>query len=69
MIENQDLNKESINPKSMLNVEGQKEYIDYALKASRKNTIKTLLVVFPVLLIFILATIGVLFYFTGLIKF
>lgn len=70
MNENQDLNslnnnKDLLGPKSVLNVEAQKELINHTFKESRKNIMKIFLTVFPIMIGFIVLMILTILYFTG----
>jgi hypothetical protein len=57
-----------VGPQSILNLEAQKELVDYTLRAGRKNMLKILLVTFPIVIIIMGIFIGGLFYFLGIIK-
>ncbi len=70
MNENQDSNslnnnKDLLGPKSVLNIEAQKELINHTFKESRKNMMKIFLAIFPIMMGFVLLMVLTILYFTG----
>lgn len=54
-----------LGPKSILNLDAQKELIDHAFKQSRKNMLKIFLILFPSIIIMVVLMVIFLIVFLG----
>lgn len=54
-----------VGPTSVLNAEAQKEVITHAFKEGRKN----FMILFPLMMLTIFGTVGLVLYFVGVLKF
>jgi t-SNARE complex subunit (syntaxin) len=66
MIDNILIKEQLLNSKSTLTLEEQKELADYTIKSATRNSLKTFLIIFPVMIIAMLVmVVGILYFVKG----
>lgn len=63
MIDNIIIKEQILNSKSTLTLEEQKELADYTIKSATRNSLKTFLIIFPVMIIAMLIIAVAIIYF------